>query len=205
MTSFRAQGDTFRILFVCTANICRSPVAEILMRRLLLVGLGTGQAARFAVESAGTHAVTGAAMSLRSRAALAPWGFGGDAAGSAARQVDAEMVQKADIVLTADRNHRSFVVGLEPSALRTTFCIREWDRLLSGKGLRQLPADPVARARSISTGAHLSRGTLSYASAADDTIPDPAGLPMPDHRSAMRMIASAVQRTVDILATGTTS
>ncbi|MDT7725559.1 MAG: low molecular weight protein-tyrosine phosphatase [Actinomycetota bacterium] len=205
MTSLRAPEDTFRILFVCTANICRSPVAEILMRRMLMVGLGTDRAARFAVESAGTHAVTGAAMSLRSRAALAPWGLGSDAAGSAARQVDAEMVRQADIVLTADRNHRSFIVALEPSALRTTFCIREWDRLLRGKGRRQLPPDPVARARSISAGAHLSRGTLIYASAADDSIPDPAGLPMSAHRSAMRMIASAVQRTVDILTIGTTT
>jgi len=203
MTTSHARPVTFRILFVCTGNVCRSPLAEIFMRHLLLARLGTDQAARFMVTSAGTNAVTGVGMDPFSRAELAPWGLDGAAAGFAAHQLDADVIREADIVLTADRGHRSFVAALEPSALRTTFCIREWERLLNGTDPGRLPADPVARARSISVGAHLRRGTLSYASSADDTIPDPGGQPALAHRTAARMIVSAIQRTVELLAMDT--
>ena len=40
------------ILFVCTANICRSPMAEGVMRKLLM---GHGALERFEIASAGTH------------------------------------------------------------------------------------------------------------------------------------------------------
>jgi protein-tyrosine phosphatase len=177
-------------------------VAEILTRHLLLARLGIDQAARFMVTSAGTHAVTGVGMDPLSRAELALWGLDGAAARFAAHRLDMDVVRSADIVLTADRSHRSFVAAVEPSARRTTFCIREWERLLKGTDSVRLPADPVARARSISVGAHLRRGTLSYASSADDTIPNPGGQPATAHRVATRMIVSAIQRTVELLAMG---
>ena len=40
------------ILFVCTANICRSPMAEGVLRKLLA---GAGREAEFEIDSAGTH------------------------------------------------------------------------------------------------------------------------------------------------------
>src|SRR5260370_26018200 len=55
----------FGILFVCTGNMCRSPLAERLAGRWL-----TGSAAGVGVSSAGTHAGAGAAMHPDSAAAL---------------------------------------------------------------------------------------------------------------------------------------
>ncbi|MCU1593365.1 MAG: protein tyrosine phosphatase, partial [Frankiales bacterium] len=52
---------TFRILHVCTGNICRSPMAEQLMRRGLEERLGEGSTA-FEVASAGTWGHEGAPM-----------------------------------------------------------------------------------------------------------------------------------------------
>jgi protein-tyrosine phosphatase len=205
VTTSPAPPTTFRILFVCTGNVCRSSFAEILLRHLLRAGLGRGQAERFTVSSAGTNAIAGAGMDPLSRAELAPWRLDTAAAAFVARRVDAATIRNANIVLTADRSHRSSVVKLEPSALRTTFCIREWERLLRGTDLGTLPSDPVACAQAMVAGAHLRRGTLSYASSADDAIPDPIGLPPAAHRVAAQMITSAAQCTAELLASSTNS
>jgi protein-tyrosine phosphatase len=203
MTTSPARTTTFRMLFVCTGNLCRSPFAEILLRHLLRAGLGREQAERFTVSSAGTNAIAGLGMDPLSRAELAPWRLDNAAEEFVARRLDAATIRKADIVLTADRSHRSFVVRLEPSALRATFCIREWERLLRGTNLGTLPADPVECAQAIVAGAHLRRGTLSYASAADDAIPDPIGLPPSAHRAVAQMVTSAAQCTAELLASST--
>src|SRR4051812_32932148 len=52
----------FRLLFVCTGNICRSPFAEILTRHLLVGRLGGRVAGRFEISSAGVQAVVGSPM-----------------------------------------------------------------------------------------------------------------------------------------------
>jgi protein-tyrosine phosphatase len=205
VTTSPAPLITFRILFVCTGNVCRSPFAEILLRHLLRVGLGSEQAERFTVSSAGPNAIAGAEMDPLSRAELAPWRLDTAAAAFVARRLDAATIRKANLVLTADRSHRSFVVKLEPSALRTTFCIREWERLLRRADLGTLPSDPVECAQAIVAAARLRRGTFWYASSADDAIPDPIGLPPEAHRVAAQMITSAAQCTAQLLASSTNS
>ncbi|HEX3606810.1 MAG TPA: hypothetical protein VH134_12870 [Candidatus Dormibacteraeota bacterium] len=74
-----AAGRIFRVLFVCTGNICRSPFAQVLTRYLLDVHLPAA-AARFEIASAGVGAVVGSPMHPASRAALEPWGLAGAAA-----------------------------------------------------------------------------------------------------------------------------
>ena len=78
MTDHDAHG--FSVLFVCTGNVCRSPVAELVTRRLLADKFGPEDAARFAVSSAGTNAVLGEPMDPLSRAELADVGFEGEEA-----------------------------------------------------------------------------------------------------------------------------
>ena len=68
------------MLFVCTGNVCRSPVAELVTRRLLADNFGPEEAARFAVSSAGTNAALGEPMDPRSRAELTDVGLDGDEA-----------------------------------------------------------------------------------------------------------------------------
>ena len=116
MTDHDAHG--FNVLFVCTGNVCRSPVAELVTRRLLVDKFGPEEAARFAVSSAGTNAVLGEPMDPLSRAELADAGLDGDEATDfRSRPVTVEAIEAADLILTADRTHRSAVVQLAPSAL----------------------------------------------------------------------------------------
>ena len=83
--------EPFRVLTVCLANVCRSPMMERLLRQRLPWAM---------VESAGVSALKGSDMHPLSRQHLASRGVDPD--GFEARQLSREMVGRADLVLTAD-------------------------------------------------------------------------------------------------------
>ena len=93
------QGPVFRICFVCTGNICRSPMAEAVFRRHLAAG---GYEARLEVSSAATgdwH--VGERADSRTIAALASHGY--DATRHRARQFDPAWFETLDLVVVFDR------------------------------------------------------------------------------------------------------
>lgn len=92
-----------RILLVCTGNICRSPLAEALMRR----ALGERGLEGIDVASAGTGAWDGAPAS--EGAYLVGLERGLDLSGHRARLLTREMVDQADLILTMARHHRARV------------------------------------------------------------------------------------------------
>lgn len=116
---------TLTILTVCTGNICRSPMAEVLLRaRLEKLGVR--------VHSAGTHALVGHGMPDPALALAVD--AGADAAAAAAHQARylvEPLIADADLVLGMSREHRSHVVKMMPSRLRRTFTVREFARLAS--------------------------------------------------------------------------
>jgi len=188
----------FSILFVCTGNICRSPIAEVLTRHLLHKGLGA-DFARFSVTSAGTAAIGGVRMDPHSHAALAVRGLEHAASTFRTRRLDEAMVADADLVLTAERFHRRCVVLLEPSALATTFTFREVVRLLDGADRDVLPVDPVERARATVDLARQRRGSAGCVPEDADAVPDPIALASVAHRSSVEMIDATSRRLVAIL------
>ncbi len=90
-----------RVLFVCTGNICRSPLAEALLRREL-EALDTDD---IHVSSAGTGAWDGAPGS--EGAYLIALEHGLDLSGHRARLLTREVVESSDLVLTMARHHRA--------------------------------------------------------------------------------------------------
>ncbi len=96
-----SQNEAFRISMVCTGNICRSPMAEIVLRDLVeRAGLGD----RVQVSSAGTgewH--VGEHADPRTVAALEAHGFDGST--HRARQFDADWFDSLDLVVALDRSH----------------------------------------------------------------------------------------------------
>ncbi len=154
-----------RVLAVCTGNICRSPAVE----RLLGTWLGP---AGIEVSSAGTHAMVG--MSMAPEMAELVDGAGGRSAGFLARQLTAELVAGADLVLALTRAHRSAVVELHPPALRTTVSLRELARLAADTDrLAALPSGPVAARLAAARQLALEARGTDRVSAADDDIEDP--------------------------------
>ena len=95
-----------RVLFVCTANTCRSPFMEVYARS----AFGTD----VAVSSAGTHATAGLPMSAEMDAELAARGL--TSHGFLSRPLSADVLDEADLVLTAEDAQRRFVVAHYPAA-----------------------------------------------------------------------------------------
>ncbi|ROR73335.1 low molecular weight phosphatase family protein [Bogoriella caseilytica] len=117
--SFRS-GDRFTLLTVCTGNICRSPAAE----RLFAAAFTMEQ---ITVASAGTHAMVGSPISPPMAALLDD--VGAPTGGFSARLLTEDQIDGADVVLAMTREHRSFVVGMVPAAVKRTFTLREFARL----------------------------------------------------------------------------
>ena len=113
------------ILTVCTGNICRSPLAEVLLRaRLEPLGVR--------VHSAGTHALVGHGMPEPALELALESGADPEAASAHhARYLVEPLLSDADLILTMAREHRSHVVKMMPNRLRRTFTIREFARLAS--------------------------------------------------------------------------
>ena len=111
----RDPAGPYRICLVCLGNICRSPMAETVLRAELdRAGLG----GRVRVDSAGTgdwHA--GNPMDRRARAELAARGY--DGASHRARQFRAEWLAGRDLVLAMDTANRDDLgrMGAEPGRL----------------------------------------------------------------------------------------
>ena len=102
-----ADGGT-RVLFVCTANISRSPMAEAIS-----TALAEEQSVSWKASSAGVKALVGQGLSPQAAAALEEVGI--HLGEHRARQVDSRMLQEADLVLTMTVNHADILRRLSPS------------------------------------------------------------------------------------------
>lgn len=103
----------YRLLFVCTGNICRSAYAEARMHQLATPGLD--------VASAGTQALVGEPVDACMAQYLS------DPAAAArhqARQISLEMVRDADLILAMSERHLDFIIDEWPHAASKTFLLK---------------------------------------------------------------------------------
>ncbi len=186
---------SFRVLHVCTGNICRSPMTEHLMR----AGLEQRGVHGIRVESAGTMGFHGEPMQPYALSTLASHDI--DGTGFRGRELLAEHVAGADLVLTASREHRASVVVLQPRAAARTFTLREFARLTSSVEPAALPSgDTDARARALVRAAAGNRGLVPPASPRDDDLEDPYRSPEPDFVSCAALVQQSLQGPLDLLA-----
>ena len=170
------SGDRLHVLHVCTGNICRSPMAERIMRYELDAVFGSG-AADFDVRSAGTYGGhEGEPMNPPAVRALAELGV--DGSGHRASWLREPNVVWADLVLTGTADHRAEVLTLEPSALRRTFALRELARLAATIGPGELGAgSPAERLGSLVDRAAGLRAIHPPTMRTVDDLGDPYGRP----------------------------
>ncbi|MDK1345881.1 low molecular weight phosphatase family protein [Streptomyces sp. 378] len=184
----------FRVLVVCTGNIYRSPLAECLLRHRLLEHRQV-----IHVSSAGTRAVAGVPTAAAVTSFLAARGLQPCEVGS--RRLTEEMVETADLVLGAAREHREAAVRLSPvRALSRAFTFREFARLVRPEDAAGT-LDPAARFAALVQGAAARRGAVSTRMG-DVDVKDPLGAPPPQVQQCLVQIEEAVERITALVRTG---
>jgi RpiB/LacA/LacB family sugar-phosphate isomerase len=121
------------ILFVCTGNVCRSPMAEALFHR---AAQGRGD---FRVLSAGLGALDGQPPTPHSVKAMRELGI--DISEQRSRTLTAGLVREADYIFGMTRNHADTIMLLYPRAADKTFLLREFDEAL--EPFEKDIADPI--------------------------------------------------------------
>ncbi len=184
----------FEILTVCTGNICRSPLAEQLLRTRL---------AEFSpiVVSAGTFGLDSAPMTPESVQLAVSLGVAAeDAVAHRSRFLTEQMLVSPALILTATRDHRRAVVERAPARMRSTFTIREFARLANTLGadeLRDGGADAAMRVRAMGLAVASRRGLLPPpADPAEDDVIDPYGRSWRTYQRSAAQLEPAVDAVV---------
>jgi len=179
-------ADGYRIVVVCTANICRSPMAEAMIRQGLRAA--GAEAAGVVVESAGVYGHEGSPIAPGSASALAALGIEED--GHRGRLLTPAIVGAADLVLTMEERHRAAILAGTPEAHGRTFALREFARLAGGQ--ETLAGAGVAeRARALVADAGARRAALPWPGV--DDVPDPYGGPGEGYHACAALLLAEVR------------
>lgn len=175
----------FEILAVCTANLCRSPDIEAQLRADLAALPGAWTVASAGVrarEGLQVHPQTAQAMAERGLTLPGEW---------RSRLLRPELVERADLVLTATREHRGAAVALAPTAAGRIFTLRQFARLLSNATAGG-PVDTEQHSGDVLVRAAVGARGLSVPTRPDDDdLADPIGGPFPAYRRTAEDIAAA--------------
>jgi protein-tyrosine-phosphatase len=173
------------ILLVCTANICRSPMAGG-----LFVARTRGLPEPPRIRTSGTGAATGRPPTAHAVEAAAD--LGADIADHLSSPLG-QAAADADLVLTMTASHREEVVLRSPDAAARTFTLKELAALL-----RDLPPPDGApsRAAALARIEEAQRIRDKRQPAADLDVSDPIGLSLEAYRAAAWEIDLAIRDIV---------
>ncbi|MDL9978286.1 hypothetical protein [Microbacterium candidum] len=165
------MNEEFRVLVVCTGNVHRSALADELMSTWADWYLPEELRRQVVVGSAGTRAPVGEPMGVMTRRVATSLGVSGGE--HTARMLTDDLIESADLVLTASRAHSDEVVRRVPRAMRRTFTIREAGRIAA----LVPPGHPtyLSYLRSVVAAMADLRHDAAASRPSDDDIVDPQG------------------------------
>ena len=178
-----------RILVVCTANQCRSPLTAVLLR-----SRAAERSLPVEVDSAGVQAVSG--MPATAPTVDAARRLGADLMTHRSTPLASDAVRLADLVLGLERRHVQEIVLLDPPAFAKTFTLKELVRRGAGTGARK-PDEPVA-----DWLAQLHRGRRPadlLGASGDDDVADPTGSDATDHHGTAEAIDQLASESLELL------
>lgn len=190
----------FTILMLCTGNICRSPLAQQLLSEQL------SDIPDVRVVSAGTRAMVGEKVFGVTRLVADSYGLEGIDS-HRARQVTAELIDSADLILAMTLEHRRAAVELCPRATRRTFTLREFARLVEATPDPVLapllvdPGDSVAeKLRAAVSAVTSSRSLLPpLADPADNDVIDPYRQDLEVHEASLDQLVPAIDTVLGLI------
>ena len=179
------------VLFVCTANICRSPYAAYALRGAL------SDVSGFTVRSAGVRSDW---LEIVGEPACpempAPEGMD-LLQDHSATQLTLDMVREADIIITFEAAHRAAVVDLLPRAQVKTYTANQAQRLARAVAAEHWPPAAPERSDDVLRNLNAARSWAPYEDDAD--VSDPHGLGIEAHLDCAREIDSMVQALASVL------
>lgn len=181
------MSEPLRILVVCTANRCRSPMAAAMLSDAL---------ARSGVEAVVTSAGSLEAGIPAVDNAIAVMGDRGlDITSHVSTQLSLELLSSIDLILTMERAHVRDVAVRSRDALPKTFTIKEFVR--RAQDTRRFPGEPVSEwiTRLSSSRSNSELLGTSY----EDDIADPIGKPRKEFEKTvaeLEPLIAAVSETV---------
>ena len=120
------------ILIVCSANICRSPMAEAILKRLVSK---RPDATQWHIESAGTWALNGCPAAELSQYVMQSMGM--DISSHQSQPVSLDLIQRFDLILTMESNHKEGLIAEFRHDTNRIYMLSEM------VGLRKDIADPI--------------------------------------------------------------
>ncbi len=109
-----------KVLFVCTGNLCRSPIAETVLSHELIERTADGY---WQVDSAGLQATPGATPTEESVQAMQEYGY--DMREHRARKLDAGQVKAADLILVMTHDQKETIVRYCPEHAHKVYLLSE--------------------------------------------------------------------------------
>jgi len=124
-----------KILFVCTGNVCRSPMAEGLLRHMLR-GRNDVQVASAGLAALDSMRATDLAIDVMAE-------LGMDISSHVSQSMSADLVRQADFIFVMTHQHQDTLQTLFPSAAEKTFLVREFEESIAGEN--KDIADPIGQ------------------------------------------------------------
>lgn len=131
-----SDDKIYTVVFVCTANICRTPMAEYYFNKLIAED---GLDHRIYAESAGTWAVEGMPAAENTRLVCAENGL--DVSAHRSRPISPTMVKEADLILCMTEEHKNDLCHIFPQYSAKIFTLREYANHREGGSI----LDPYGR------------------------------------------------------------
>lgn len=192
--------SSFRILTVCTGNVCRSPLAEQLLSQQLRDVPGIN------ISSAGTHALIGHPMPELAQENARSLGIENPEL-HRSQSMTAELLDPSDLILAMSREHRRAIVELSPRVLRKVFTVREFARLAERTTESDLKAElgvntatPLERLRAAVRGVSHARSSVPpLNNPTDDDVIDPYQRSKKIYYISTQQLLPALAATTDLL------
>ncbi len=127
----KRDKERFRVLFLCTGNSCRSPMAEGILKKMLR----EKGVENFEVSSAGISTLNGVPASLFAMEVSRARNV--DLSQHRSRQLNKKILRKADLILAMSDEHLEYIRKMDKNALDRTCLLRAF--FPSSQGIREAP------------------------------------------------------------------